>query len=117
MHVLHNPHVLRKLFDKVSYSIPATSDRVSLHKTYITRHRSHQAEKSKGKALDKGSNRREVDYRTTNVSAGTDEGLQPGEYMQLRLIIIVDVRHIVASTSAMGINAGKFAHEVSGMYI
>ena len=80
MHVLHNPHVLRKLFDKESYSIPATGNRVSLHKTYITEYRALQAAKSK-KTLERGANSREpVDNRLTNVSAAT-VGLQSSEFV------------------------------------
>ena len=115
MHVLHNPHIIRKLFDRESYSIPATGDRVSLHKTYITEYRARQAEKSKEKGTD---SREVVDDRTTNASASTAEGLQSGEYMQLIFIItILDVCHIVASTSAMALNRGRIAHSVSGIDI
>ena len=74
MHVLHNPHILRKLFDRESYSIPAIDDRVSLHKQYATEYRAQQAKKSKGKNADKGA---------TDVRARMAEGslpVQSGEY-------------------------------------
>ena len=57
MHVLHNPHLLRKLFDRESYSIPAIGDRVSLHKKYAAENRARLAEKAKGKDTDKESGR------------------------------------------------------------
>ena len=65
MHVLHNPHILRKLFDRESYSIPAIDDRVSLHKKCASQYRALQAKKSKGKNLGIG---------VTNVGASMAEG-------------------------------------------
>ena len=53
MHVLHNPHIIRKLFDRESYSIPAIGDRVSLHKRYVAEHRARLAVKAKGKVSGK----------------------------------------------------------------
>ena len=60
MHVLHNPHILRKLFDRESYSIPAIGDRALLHKKYATENRKRLAEKAKGKSSGKETSRRGI---------------------------------------------------------